>query len=559
MYKFKDTIQTEASGVALLPSEALKINGQYIENQIAGYRTLSVSGRESLSPEIETYSTGVRDGSKKKHKRYPERIITVKYRLLADSPQAFREAYTKLGYILDVEDAQLIFNDETDKYFVGTPCSIGEVEPGRNAVIGEFDILCVDPFKYSVTEYEVQAKTVTMAADDGSTYRGKAFNFSYNGTYKAYPKLIGEFYSEYEDGESASTLTNAGDCGFLAFFNNDNRIIQLGDPDELDGTPASKSQTLINNEFPYIASWGTSAKEAWAVNSALTMPFSEAQVGTIGEVPSMPNAADGNYFLSASSYGSSSAERYGASITRNIPADSSGVAGASDFSLSFRHKHCPTNSEAGKDECGVFYAFLVSGSGSSRKILAGVRISKYSKNGWYGKVEFFVNGKNMKEVKFDFSPKNKYFGVGGKQSSTITKRGNAVSFDVCGMKYSCNCYDSGFASLQAKQVTFMFARYKSAAPLKYNGVTTVKFVKNNCSTFKDIPNKFGADDVVEVDCRNGEIYFNGLLKPDLGALGNDWEHFYLTPGRNYIGVSYSAWTPAAYAPNVKMRYREVFL
>lgn len=558
MYSFKDTIP-EASDVALHPSEALKINGQYIEDQISGYRTLSVSGRESLSPEIETYSTGVSDGSKRKSKRYPERIITVKYRLLADTPQAFRNAYTKLAYILDVEDAELIFNDETDKFFIGTPCAIGEVEPGRNAVIGEFNIICIDPFKYSINEYEVQADTVTMTADDGSTYRGKAFNVVYNGTYKAFPKLIGEFYSEFEDGENASTLTNAGDCGFLAFFNNDNRIIQLGDPEELDGTTASKSQTLINNAFPYTSSWGTSAREAWKVNSAMTMPFNEAQVGTIGEVPSMPNAVDGNYFLSADNYGISSSGRYGASITRNIPADALGVAGASDFSLSFRHKHCPSNKESGKDECGIFYALLVSGSGSNRKIVAGVRIAKYSSGGWYGKIEFIVNDRIVGEKKFELSPNNLYFGVGGKQSSVISKNGNTVSFDIGGMKYSYTSYESSFATVQAKQVTFMFARYKSAPPLKYNGVTTVKFVKNNCSTYKDIPNKFGADDVVEVDCRNGEIYFNGLLKPDLGALGNDWEHFYLTPGTNYIGVSYSTWTPAEYAPTLKMRYREVFL
>lgn len=559
MYNFKDTIQTGASDVALLPSEALKINGQYIENQIAGYRTLSVSGREALSPEIETYSTGVRDGSKMKHKRYPERIITVKYRLLADSPQAFRAAYTKLGYILDVEDAQLIFNDETDKYFIGTPCAIGEVDPGRLSVIGEFDILCIDPFKYSVQEYEVQANTVTMTADDGSTYKGKAFELAYGGTYKAFPRLIGEFYSEYENGENASVLTNAGDCGFLAFFNEESRIIQLGDPDELDGTTAAKSQTLINNSFNYVANWGTSAKAAWAVNAALPLPLDDAQVGTVGPVPSMANAVDGENFLSATNYGSSSAHRYGASITRNIPADSSGVAGASDFSLNFRHKHCPSDKESGKSECGAFYALLVSGSGNSRKILAGVRISKFSPYTWDGKVEFYVNGKTVKEVAFSSTPKNAYCGVGGKQSSIITKSGNTVSFDICGIKFSYNCYDSVFAALQAKQVTFMFSRYGNCAPLKYNGVTTVKFVKNNCNTFHDIPNKFSADDVVEVDCRNGEIYLNGLSRPELGALGNDWEQFYLKPGLNQIGVSYSSWTPAVYAPVLKMRYREVFL
>ena len=153
-YKFRDVNEVSEGGV--LPSEALKINGEYIENQISGYRTLNVSGREALSPDVVSYNTGIRDGSRIKSKRFPERIITVTYQLITDSPEAFREAYNKLASILNVEEAELIFNDERDKYFVGTPCTIGSVKPGLNSVVGEFEILCVDPFKYSVIEYEAE-------------------------------------------------------------------------------------------------------------------------------------------------------------------------------------------------------------------------------------------------------------------------------------------------------------------------------------------------------------------------------------------------------------------
>ena len=67
MYNFIDV--TEVSESVVLPSEALSINGKYIENLISGYRTLNVSGREALSPDVETYSTGIRDGSKIKNKK----------------------------------------------------------------------------------------------------------------------------------------------------------------------------------------------------------------------------------------------------------------------------------------------------------------------------------------------------------------------------------------------------------------------------------------------------------------------------------------------------------
>jgi hypothetical protein len=35
--------------------------------------------------------------------------------------------------------------------------------------------------------------------------------------------------------------------------------------------------------------------------------------------------------------------------------------------------------------------------------------------------------------------------------------------------------------------------------------------------------------------------------------------FYLVPGVNQIGISYSNWVEAEYAPAMKVRYREVFL
>ena len=61
MYEFIDAI--EFSDSVSLPSEALKINGEYIENQVTGYRTLYVSGRESFVKELEIYDSGIRDGS----------------------------------------------------------------------------------------------------------------------------------------------------------------------------------------------------------------------------------------------------------------------------------------------------------------------------------------------------------------------------------------------------------------------------------------------------------------------------------------------------------------
>lgn len=685
MYEFIDT--TEVSGGASLPSEAMRINGEYIENIIEGYRTLSVSGREALSPDVYSVTTGFRDGSRLQTKRYPERIITVQYQLIAKDSASFREAYNKLGRILDVENAELIFNDEDDKFFIGTPCIIGSVDPGKNAVVGEFEILCTDPFKYSVTEHEAQP----WSGDNSSIL------IDYQGTYKAFPILEADFYSEEDVNadDTDGTLTGKGDCGYVAFFTEDEKIVQLGDPAEIDGNNEfAKSQTLVNQTFLSDTAWGTTAKKLWTVNSGLTLPVEATQTGSVAmavaenqtqsatetsgtllqvtskasspyinytvsakttgrtansvkvsiaitaslgkdnnyfgngyklvcsvyiggswhdvvlkntsdywrgrtahtknitvtvsglaesttslsgikfkatrpdglgktgvlsetacsnlPVSTFASAVAGKYYLTASSYGSGNAW-HGASITRNIGADAAGDVGASSFTLTYQQKMCIGDELQDTLQIGGFHAYLFAADG---KVVAGVRVVK-NKAGKNASMMLFVNGVKVHQVGIDISYKNKYFGVGGVQSSTIIKSGNKLTFDIGGYKQSFT--DDAIKNMKATKIMFMFENHGTSKSLSYNGLFTAKFVKNNCDTWNDIPNKFGASDVLEANCKDGTVYLNGVASPELGALGNDWEGFYLTPGLNQIGFAYSDWVEDEYAPQFKVRYREVFL
>ena len=689
MYNFIDV--NEASESVVLPSEALKINGEFIENQIVGYRTLNVSGREALSPELSTFETGVRDGSTLKSKRYPARTIIVTYQINAESSEAFRDAYNQLAAILNVEDAELIFNDEQDKFFVGTPSAIGEVEPGKNCVTGEFEILCVDPFKYSVIEYEAKP-----ALEESSIL------IDYNGTYKAFPTLEAEFYNEEEvseDGQRTEKLTGAGDCGFVAFFNENEKIIQLGDPDEHDGSNAyAKSQTLLNQTFKSKTAWGTAAKALWVANSGKVIPGTVLQSGTVGmgiatyEVPANPAPTSGTlitatsragapvinykvtaktsgrtansvkvsvaitgslgdddsyfltgyglqasvyiggawrnvilkkttdrwrgrtghtvnlsftvtglsattsklvgikfkvtrtdnlgtagilnavscnnlaisqyvadvpetYYLHATNYGSASGKWHGASITRNLPIDASGEWGAQNFTLTYKQKMCIGSGKSDASQIGAFQVQLTDANNNN---VAGLRILK-NKTGKNASLVFYLNGVNVYTGTIDLSYNNKYFGSleSSVQTSKITKSGSRVTFSTGGVTKTF--IDESLSTVKVRKVMFMFEQYSSTEALTYNGLYWAKFIKNNCNTYKDVPNKFSANDIVTADCKNGEIYLNGVHSPELGALGNDWEGFCLNPGLNQIGFAYSDWVADQYAPTVKVRYREVFL
>lgn len=679
MYNFIDV--NEASEAVQLPSEALKLNGEYIENLIDGYRTLHVEGREAFSPEIEVYETGIKDGARKLYKRFPTRLITVTYQLIAESNEAFRQAYNALGGILNTEDAQMIFADEPDKFFIGTPSLIGEVEPGKNAVVGTIEFLCTDPFKYSVVEYEATAELDQ-----------KSILIDYAGTHKAFPILQASFGKEDEG--SGAALTGSGDCGYVAFFTEKEKIIQLGDPEEIDGTNAyAKAQALMNQTFLSDTAWGTTAKALWAVNQGVVLGGNMTQVGTVAmtgasfkeqtvkaqaatllSVSSYANqpridykvsasvtartetsvtlsvsittslGSSGSYFgegyglkghlyiggawfevvlkktseywsgqtghtksfgltlagisdtlsvltgikfkvsrldslgtagtlgetacsnltigtaalvadswyLTASNWGTGT-QWHGPSITRTLSKDASGAAGAINWTMTWKQKMCISNKSSGQNERGGFHMNCLADDGT---VVAGIRVVK-SKAGKNAILFLHINGVSVLSSNIDLSYNNKYFGAASDsvQTSTITKVGNKFTFNIGGLVKTYT--NDAMADKVVTKVTFMFEKWADGAPLAFNGLYTAKFVKNNCNTWQDIPNKFSSNDVVTADCESGEIRLNGVLSPELGALGNDWEDFVLLPGLNQIGFSYSDWV--ATVPEIKVKYREVFL
>lgn len=553
MYNFIDV--TEVSEV-ILPSEALKINGKYIENLIPGYRTLNVSGREALSPELVTFETGARDGSTIKSKRYPARIIIVKYQLIAKDNRAFREAYNKLAGILDIEDAELIFDDEDDKYYIGTPSAIGEVEPGSNSVVGEFEIFCADPFKYSIKEYELTAIDVEDVDEEGNTVKSKRFEVDYGGTYKAFPTLEADFYEENEtsdDGESVTPLTGDGDCGFVAFFNDEGKIIQIGDPDETDGSDIEPSQTLVNQSFEKANSWGTAAQELWALNVGTVVNAWQRGSMRLDIV----NAQTEEYCLAGVYSNISASGFHGPTITRTFPADAAGEVGAKNFTLTYSQLMYAVNTS----QRGGFQAMLINASESEKKILAGVTVLKGAV-GNTATLSFYVNDKCLEKMNIDLTTHNIYFGADDGDTKTvktsiIKKEGDTISFNVGGIKKVYTVPD--IAEMQAHEVTFALLKNGSFSALYRNGLFGAKFVKDNCTDFQEIPNKFTTGDVLTADCKTGEIFLNNAPTPEYGTLGNEWEEFCLKPGVNFIGTAYSDWVEDAYAPTFKMRYREVFL
>lgn len=549
-YEFTDTTQR---AVDWLPSEAMSINGHYIESIIPGYRTLNVAGRELMSTDVTTEEVGRRNGTIYRSKKYPERVITVTYQLMAETNEEFRRYFEKLNNVLNVEQAKLIFADDVDHYFIGTPSEAEDIEPGTNSVIGNFSIICADPFKYSVEEF------IATPGSDG------VFKIDYHGNFPSYPKVMADFY------KSTSEDANAK-CGYIAFFNERANILQFGKPELTDELLAEaksikvKQGSTITSER-LITSACTNITD-WTLNSG-TVIDEDLYLKT-GSLQANPFGTESDTALRPNSYGSGASIWHGPTASRSIPSDSQGVATHTNWSFAFSLRFAAT----AQNQIGTFQAFVTDGT----DYIAGVEVIKQSAGNTKGTIRAYVNGSGCVREwnNIDLSS----YGAFGSRSKahgiTIEKSGSTFKFTVGNLTYSYN----KATTQKASAVSFYFGSYGSSDPVAELGIYSCKFASDSVTktwtsgTVADIQSwlkkstVFGTNDILIADCSNATVYVkssydmsndDGAIRQDLGALGNDWERFFLSPGMNKIGTTYSDWMPSGYGPTFRIAYREVFL
>lgn len=516
MYSFRDTTATQASD-SVKPSEALKINGVYIEDAVPGYRTLNVTGREAMTPEIDTFDTGIRDGSGIKYKRYPARIITVRYQIKAGSNEAFRDAFNKFAKALDVENAELIFNDEPDKYFTGTPSTIREVDAGKNAVVGEFEITCADPFKYSVEEY-------TAAPDaDG------VIAINYGGTVKAFPTL---------------TASMNSDNGLVAFINDKEKVLQFGDAEETDGYEYTRNETLTTSSD--YKTWSNDAK--WTNDTGANPGGTNRNTAGTLYTPTV----NGHTVLALSNPGTSTPKYWNGAQKSISIVDSNGTAGSTGI-IAYMNSWFQTGAmgQTGMQEI----AFV----DDNDALICAQTIYKTDAVGNYAQVKFTVGNEVVKRFTFvpsDDPAQNPFIYNTG--HSYMEKIGQNFKFHFNGSYYTYK-YPQ-FKDTKVARVILYIGQSENRSGSKYvtrNYFRRVSIEIVGVDKWNDIPNKFPQYSSIEADCKNGKVYLDGIETPSLGALGNNWEEFFLVPGINQIKCLNSSWVTTA--PTFGMKYREAFL
>ncbi|MGZ0911509.1 distal tail protein Dit [Lacticaseibacillus paracasei] len=150
MYDFRETTPFTGADKKQYPSEAMKIDGQYIEDLIPGYQTLQVGGRELLKQDAKSNPIGISDGEMLEYVRNPSREITVGYQLIAADEKLFRTAFYKLSGILHGDTHQVSFNDDLSVYWNAVLTDVDDVPKGRNAITSSFTLFVPDGIAHSV-------------------------------------------------------------------------------------------------------------------------------------------------------------------------------------------------------------------------------------------------------------------------------------------------------------------------------------------------------------------------------------------------------------------------
>lgn len=563
MYSYEDTEAVVTPQTPSLPAEAVSINGTYLENIIDGYRTLYVKGRESLGINLNTYSVGTADGERVKGRRYPARTLTVGFQLLCPTDEEFRLRFNQLNNILSLDEADFIFNDETDKFFTGYAVMDANVEAGRNNVTGEWKIYCAYPFKRSteVTVLSSDDLSGVVVGDHSAT-----FTFNYNGVIPAKPVLRCEFAGASSGGD----FTEDGDCGYVAFLNQDESIVQLGNPEVIDVDVTNKNDTLINRTFTTLDDWtasgmtvGNIADTYWNKGQGQTQAYATG-VGTL----------------------------------------SKSTTGAVDFDFDMVHRLCVNSSQqTGSLQCRLL---------DNGTTVVGFTIDKTG-SGTSATVSYIINGQTVGTDIIDLSYYNTNFGYCNRtpvyvtetyqeRVLTYTRHGKPIihtwerqgrpmiSYETrtrqvqTGWNYTQSNLNTSIRR-SGRAVTFKIGNLASrtfkrasiavtpvydlslqtTGTLNTNAIRSVKLVSKAGVPFADIPNVFTSGDIVEADCNNANVYLYrdnsliGSIEEQYGALGNDWETFELKVGTNIIRAVWSDWVNVNYKPKIQILFNKVYI
>lgn len=141
----------------------------YISDEITGFHTLNVAGRELLPYKLNMTHIDSYEGNILRNFDHEDRQIKVTYLMEKDPDDQtdYRKAFSALESWIGMGIVQFGFNDDPDYIYEGVLSSVDQPTPGLSTVVSSFTLTCPKPFKKALKSTTVTfVNTKSFAKND---------------------------------------------------------------------------------------------------------------------------------------------------------------------------------------------------------------------------------------------------------------------------------------------------------------------------------------------------------------------------------------------------------
>jgi predicted phage tail component-like protein len=453
---------------------------------------------------------GAISGSRFNYQRYGAKEIPMPFRIRKN----LKSKYDNLQKILNVtEPKQLIFGNISDRYYLAIPSGSLDFEQVWRSGNGTIVWIVPDGLAHALT-----TKTFTAELNDDGILEATIVN---DGSV--------EVPISYE-------ITHNHDNGYIGIVS-DQGVLQLGQPQEIDGETQQFSEKLLTiDDFIAAPDDHTTCQVEWdADTSGTCTTISQHDSTWLG----MGEPGSGNNWN-------------GGQKTVDIPEDSKGERGALTWELYMFRWFQESNPHQFGEMC-------VNVMGDEHTQIAGVKVYDKTSGAYAGVVEFWANGK-MYDRK-GFRPGERTSGTEGQYNvfhwsngyDGISKSGEYVTFHFNGKYFPYRIPE--LKDIKATRIQVSFFRYGAHEAVTRNVLKSLDFTKHHIEKWVDLPNRFVSGDIVKIDGESTKIYVNGLPRQEDEVRGSAYPK--AVPGTSKVQFFYSDFCDPP--PTIKAEIREAYL
>lgn len=461
---------------------------------LSDYLVITQDFSRNLLPdkEIKTVSSGNSNGVQLQSTRFKEMTISMPFAMLNTTTAKKRQ----LASILNVDEPKrLVFSDEPDKFYMAMPDESIEFSELFRYDEGTISWLCLEPYAFAIDEKSFNSSGNTITIQNDGTYPTPV-NFD---------------------------IENQSDNGFVGIVNSD-AIIQIGNPDEVDGFDYTNQDSLIFNSFAT-----KTELDSWSFNTVQpNYSYNKVLAGSFG----VKQGTNKDWMTYPIDFGDAGVKNmwYGPSMYKPFAKNSAGESSVSNFQLtSLIQSIARKNNSMGVQEltvidedgaplCGFYF----------RKITqASMNVSLYMFVG--NTIVQKWEGASVKWVK-------NFLG-----NISVVKEGSNFTFTLNNLttkaRGTYHYFDKVLGAKKAKGVVYWNGIQSKIAAIDMQ----LFFVRVNSATqgWSNSKNLFMAGDQIRIDCTDQTVwpYLNNDLILDVMDKGS--RPILAPPGESVVNVAQS--------------------